>query len=216
MKLFIALWPDELARAALAADLPALARAAGGRPTAPANLHLTVAFIGQVDDRRFDDIAGLLAATRPAPFTVGLDRLDAFVSQRVLFRAPSRCPAELLDAQQELVAKLAVAAIPVDRRRFRPHVTLARHCDRGALAALAGGPEAGHPAIAGPPLQRDPGPPPQPLAGGQPPRSASGHPLREAAAAVAARPFAWHAPGWALVESRSSPGGVVYHPHVIL
>ncbi|HMN82420.1 MAG TPA: RNA 2',3'-cyclic phosphodiesterase [Burkholderiaceae bacterium] len=175
MKLFIALWPDEPARAALAADLPALARAAGGRPTAPANLHLTVAFIGPVDDRRFDDIAGLLAATRPPPFTVGLDRLDAFVSQRVLFRAPSQCPAVLLDAHRELVVGLAEAAVPVDQRPFRPHVTLARRCDRAALAAPS---------------------------------------LREIVAGV--RPFTWHAPGWALVESRSSPGGVVYHPHVIL
>jgi 2'-5' RNA ligase len=173
VKLFIALWPDEPVRAALAADLPALARAAGGRATAPANLHLTVAFIGQVDERRFADIAALLAATRPAPLTLVLDRLGAFVSQRVLFRAPSRFTPELLAAQQELVTALAAQGVPVDRRPFRPHVTLARRCERAVLTALA--------------------------VGGEP-----------------TRPVVWHAPGWALVESRSSTAGVIYHPRIVL
>ncbi len=198
MKLFIALWPDETVRAALSADLQILARAAGGRATAPANLHLTVAFIGQVDDRRFDDIAGPLAATRPAPFTVVLDRLDAFVSQRVLFRAPSRCPPALLEAQQALVAGLAAAAVPVDRRPFRPHVTLARRCDRAALAVLLAAPDPARVSVAS----------------GSPRQATSNHPLRDAAATVCS--ITWRAPGWALVESRSLPGGVVYHPRVIL
>ncbi len=197
MKLFIALWPDEAVRAALAAGLPALARAAGGRPTSPRNLHLTVAFIGPIDDQRFGDVAGLLAATRPSSFTLVLDRLDAFVSQRVLFRAPSRCPAELLDAQQMLIARLAAAGVPVDQRPFRPHVTLARRCDRAALAALVDQPGRGR----------------HPACGGAPASVAAG---RTPDAFATARPVTWRAPGWALVESRSSPGGVVYDPHVIL
>lgn len=205
MKLFIALWPDEPVRVALAAGLAALARAAGGRPTSPPNLHLTVAFIGPVDDRRFGDIAGLLAVTRPPPFALVLDRLDAFLSQRVLFRAPSRCPAELLDAQQELVSRIAVAGLPVDRRPFRPHVTLARRCDRAALAAVVGQPGRGQ----------------QPDGAGALPRVAAGPapdfvPGPTTGLPSVVPPVTWHAPGWALVESRSARGGVVYHPHVVL
>ena len=45
-RLFFALWPDAATSVALAALAQQIAAESGGRPTAPGNVHLTLAFLG--------------------------------------------------------------------------------------------------------------------------------------------------------------------------
>lgn len=50
----------------------------------PQNFHLTLAFLGNIDAERFEEVARTLddAATRCAPFTLTFDRIGAFPSER--------------------------------------------------------------------------------------------------------------------------------------
>ena len=53
-RLFFALWPDEPARGRLAPLAAEVAAQASGKPVPIAKLHLTLAFLGEVDAARID------------------------------------------------------------------------------------------------------------------------------------------------------------------
>lgn len=60
------------------------AAALDARYDPPENFHLTLAFLGNVEDGRLDELSGTLrgAAKRCAPFTLTFDRLGAFPNER--------------------------------------------------------------------------------------------------------------------------------------
>ena len=132
-RLFVAWLPDAAARDALAAAAASW-RASGDVPglrwVAPANLHLTLRFLGACTAMQRDGMdAGLAAlAARRAPCTARTAGCAAWPSARaprvlVLELAAHPALAELAAACETLARDCGHAAEP---RRFRPHVTLAR------------------------------------------------------------------------------------------
>jgi 2'-5' RNA ligase len=124
-RLFFALWPDDDLRRALhdwqCRHLPARAS-----PTHPLDLHMTLHFLGQVEEAR---LAGLLALGGGLPlpdFELRLDRLGHWARPRVLWVGPSRPPPALMAFHRRLEDALARLGFARDERRYRPHVTLAR------------------------------------------------------------------------------------------
>ena len=135
---FVALRPGQRARAALGAFARDLAGRFGGRAVAPADIHLTLAFIGQAPRSAEHAIAGAVAAL-PRPGTLALARVGSF-DGRLLWLAPPE-PAQpwLAQLAAELRVQLEGIEVAFDRKRFRPHVTLvrgARGADRDALAQI--------------------------------------------------------------------------------
>ena len=118
----------------------------GARWLAAETLHLTVRFIGEVDDEQADDIDAALRHLAAAAFTLTLVEPGAFGSDRrrrsVHVRVAPSPPLKALKAQID--SRLAGAGIGADGRRFLPHITLARLRGAGdaevgeCLAALAG------------------------------------------------------------------------------
>ena len=135
---FVALRPGQRARAALGAFARDLAGRFGGRAVAPADIHLTLAFIGQAPRSAEHAIAGAVAAL-PRPGTLALARVGSF-DGRLLWLAPPEPPAQwLAQLAGELRVQLERVGVAFDRKRFRPHVTLvrgARGADRDALAQI--------------------------------------------------------------------------------
>lgn len=140
-RLFIAADIDDAARAACARVAEAL-RVAGwpARWVSPENYHLTVAFLGGVDDER---VAGLTAAARDAAalvraFDVPLDTIGAFPNARkprVAWVGPiAGVPAfgALCDAVRGPLAALGFTFEP----HADAHVTLARSDGRVAMPAV--------------------------------------------------------------------------------
>jgi 2'-5' RNA ligase len=110
----------------------ALARCRGGLPGArwiePEDYHITLRFLGDVDGTVADDLCEGLAEARPrGPIPVTLEGLSSFGGDkpRALFAAVAAVP-DLVDlqAEQERIARRAGAE--PERRKFTPHVTLAR------------------------------------------------------------------------------------------
>ena len=128
-RLFFALWPDDGVRRALAAwqraHLPD-----DCRPTHPADLHLTLHFLGQVEEVR---LRALLALGRGLPlpaFSLDIERIGYWARPRVLWAGPARTPLPLTRLHAQLGRGLQALGFELDPRPFRPHVTLARKVRR--------------------------------------------------------------------------------------
>jgi 2'-5' RNA ligase len=126
LRLFFALWPEPGLRAALAAIAADLRSACGGRAPPPANLHLTLAFIGSVAESRLPALKDIAASLVVPPFDLSLDRIGCWRAQRLLWAAPRQCPPELSALAQALRDGLRARGFAVERRAFKPHVTLLR------------------------------------------------------------------------------------------
>lgn len=100
-----------------------------GRPEAAHNLHITLVFLGSYPaDRKSLDAMCEVAAQAPLrPFDLSLDRLGRW-RNGILHLAPSRVPPELAELHRALNEGCAELGVKADRRRFSPHVTLAREC----------------------------------------------------------------------------------------
>ncbi len=90
--------------------------------------HLTLRFIGEVDNALFDDIRLELGRVRAPTFALALTGVDAFANRhraRTLWAGVTPCP-ELMRLQAKIEAGLQRAGLEPERRKFSPHVTLAR------------------------------------------------------------------------------------------
>ncbi|MBY6241118.1 RNA 2',3'-cyclic phosphodiesterase [Methylosinus sp. Sm6] len=128
--------------ARVAADLSMLRGGlAGARWIDAENYHITLRFIGDVDEAMAHDVAMTLAAVRRPPVTVQLDRLDSFggVKPRAII-VKARADAALAELQAEHERLLRRLGAPPEPRKFLPHVTLARlrGAPSSAVAAYLG------------------------------------------------------------------------------
>ena len=143
LRIFFALWPDAGARDALSALARDTAAQARGRAPSTANLHLTLAFLGDVVATRIAalHVIGSAVASAVPPFTLTLDRVGAFGDGGIAWAGTSAAPRELERLVQLLGGALAQGGFPTERRAFHPHVTLARRCrshaGAGTTASIA-------------------------------------------------------------------------------
>lgn len=132
-------------RAFVAIDLPEPVKDAlmdvqealpAGRLAEPDQMHLTLAFLGERPDAEVEAAHQTLETVASPPFELRLAGLGTFGA-----RAPSvlwagvRDPAPLQALRSRVLAALHGAGLPLERRRFRPHVTLARFPPGEALDA---------------------------------------------------------------------------------
>lgn len=109
------------------------------------NFHITLRFIGDVDERMADDIADSLDQVSRPSFSVALEGLGSFGSRKPhCIWAGVRMTAELAELQAEHERRMQRIGLPPERRKFAPHVTLARlrgtsHNDVANYLALRGG-----------------------------------------------------------------------------
>jgi 2'-5' RNA ligase len=109
-----------------------LSRLAGGLPGAkwvpPENYHLTLRFIGEQPAYRAEEIDHALAALKARGFSLSLTGVGTFHKggrPTALWAGVERCePLDFLRSKIE--AALQRAGLEPERRRFSPHVSLAR------------------------------------------------------------------------------------------
>ncbi|MEO9385235.1 RNA 2',3'-cyclic phosphodiesterase [Chromobacterium phragmitis] len=125
MRAFLACLPPPDCLAALQAWQAGLQECAGGKPLPAAQLHLTLAFLGEATPLQLQsaaDCAERAAESLPAALV-----LDACGSWRDLGWCGPRCPPDDLNRWAErLRADLRAAGVATDGRPYRPHVTLLR------------------------------------------------------------------------------------------
>lgn len=135
-RLFVALRPPADVRAALLATMGGVADAHW--QTDP-QLHLTLAFIGAVDRHQADTLAAVLDDVSQPQFDARLGPWGSFDARRAgrigtLWVAVG--PGDPLTALAERVrGACRRAGVPVETRRFVPHITVAR-MSRGGVSPL--------------------------------------------------------------------------------
>ena len=130
MRLFFALWPDAPARMALATLANELALHSGGKAVPPAKIHLTLAFLGDVDDGRLEQATQAPGTGRRPPFDVRLDTVGSFRGARVAWAGCRKPASGLSELQSALAHALAERGFALDERPYTPHVTLVRKIAR--------------------------------------------------------------------------------------
>jgi 2'-5' RNA ligase len=132
MRLFFGFDLDAGSKSAIAdwRDRHALA---GGRPVPAANFHITLAFLGELDERRLERLCDRVDAAQAEmaerPLSLSLDRVGYWPSPGIYWLGTSADCA----AMTALAARLASVGQALgsrrERRAFEPHVTLYRRCD---------------------------------------------------------------------------------------
>lgn len=101
------------------------------------NLHITLRFAGDIDNRAADEFAAELDAIELDSFSLHIDGVGAFGGQdpRIVYASVASCPQ--LDALARANERAARnAGLAPETRTFKPHVTLAR-LRRGRSEAVA-------------------------------------------------------------------------------
>ena len=139
VRLFFALLPDSAARAILAVRAQDVARETGGRATGAGNLHVTLAFLGNVAQSRIAQVeaVGARAAAIGEPFALRLERFGWFRNAGAAWIGPATVAPALQQIVDALCIALREAGFASEERAFHPHLTLARRCVRGPAAAAA-------------------------------------------------------------------------------
>ena len=162
-RLFFALWPDAGQRGQLQHFVAPLLRNVEGRAVEPENWHVTLAFIGNFPADAIATLQTASAAIELTPFCVQFDALDYWPRPKIASLVAWAVPPELQALVEQLQGVLRLAGAAVEKRPYRPHITLVRKA-------------------------------------------------RPFQALRFAQPLATNWDSFALVESISTPGGVVYRP----
>ena len=139
MRVFFGLEPDETSRLAIA-DWQSLNQPHDARPVPAANLHMTLAFIGEVGNSRLEKICKRTdkqLAEKPVPaFDLVLDSVGYWPKQQLWWIGPTEQPAPLLQLASQLRNISRRYNNSDGKKRFRPHMTLARRCASPPPAAI--------------------------------------------------------------------------------
>ena len=131
-RLFFALWPQEEERTALVHATAKAVRHSGGRAVLPANLHVTLAFLGGVPQRRVPEVRKL--ASRAAadclqqqqPLELRFEKLAHWPRQQILCAVAAEEDTVASTIAAALKDAAAATGFTPDLKPFRAHVTLAR------------------------------------------------------------------------------------------
>lgn len=137
MRLFFALEPDRQ-NAIDIADWRDRQLPCTGRAVPTANLHITLAFLGEISNHRLErlclSVDEYLQRHPAGSGALKLDQVGYWPKPRILWLGPSDWPEDL----NQLAAGLAqLGSIEGGKRKrgaFQPHITLFRGCDRAPSA----------------------------------------------------------------------------------
>ena len=93
----------------------------------PESIHITLKFIGEVHEKRIEQIDGALASLTWKPFTISVHGVGFFPGSRSprVFWAGMDAPT-MQGLTEELDARMERLGFDKEKRAYRPHITLAR------------------------------------------------------------------------------------------
>ena len=126
-RLFFALaLPDEI-RAELIAWRATQFPLSAGRPVAQANLHLTLAFLGDISAEKQRALSQLAGRIQQPAFTLRLDDAGQWLGSGVIWTGPRQAPRGLLQLADMLRSQAARSGCYQAPLPFHPHITLYRN-----------------------------------------------------------------------------------------
>ena len=124
-RLFFALWPDEEVRARLAVALESLPPGTG-RPVPLCNLHITLAFLGDINEDQQRSLRAGAATIQAPAFDLVFSHLGCWPHAAVAWLAPENIPLALVELMAQLQSQCRDIGLKPDTRPYHPHLTIAR------------------------------------------------------------------------------------------
>ncbi|MFA5114485.1 MAG: RNA 2',3'-cyclic phosphodiesterase [Candidatus Omnitrophota bacterium] len=98
---------------------------------APGNIHLTLKFLGEIQDKQAKAVADIMQRVCPShdDFIIALGELGAFpeiTSPRIIWVGLSRGGEEATRLAGQLDEEFSLLGIPKEKKEFSPHLTIAR------------------------------------------------------------------------------------------
>jgi 2'-5' RNA ligase len=93
------------------------------------NIHITLKFLGDINESLLEETKSVVTTLRFSPFLINLSEIGAFPNlgrPRIIWAGISEGENELSKIFRELEDALDVLGFNRERRRFSPHVTIAR------------------------------------------------------------------------------------------
>ena len=106
---------------------------AAGRPVPAANFHITLAFLGEVDQRGLDSLCRSVSDRQwqvDADSPITLDQVGYWPKPGICWLGPGTIPSSLAGLARALQSLSQRAGARRERKRYQPHVTLFRRCER--------------------------------------------------------------------------------------
>ncbi|MGI6748512.1 MAG: RNA 2',3'-cyclic phosphodiesterase [Anaerovoracaceae bacterium] len=127
MRLFIAINFDEKTKENLITVQNNLRKLGRGNFSRPENLHLTLAFLGEVSPERVTEICRVMDQLTVPVLNISFDHVSRFKRDGGdVWWIGLGENKNLIILQKELAERLRTAGFPIENRSFLPHVTLAR------------------------------------------------------------------------------------------
>jgi len=128
MRLFIAInFSDETLSALLELRNNLRGKSIRGNFSAPENLHLTLAFLDECDEKQFIAAKTAMEEVMFQPIKVEINRIGLFKrGSGGIWWAGVRENKPLMALQRDLTNKLITAGFKLDTRKYSPHITLGR------------------------------------------------------------------------------------------
>jgi 2'-5' RNA ligase len=128
-RLFFALWPDDEVRGQCV-NLIRTMICKEGKAVAPANLHVTLTFLGNVDAATELLVTEAAAEIPVTQMAITFDKIDFWRKPRILCLSSENPDPAVVSLAMSLTAMAAEFGVSVDERPFAPHVTLVRKAKR--------------------------------------------------------------------------------------
>lgn len=98
-----------------------------GRRIPSRQFHLTLRFLGALNDTQSTSLMKQLPRMQLPRFTLELNQLDCFSRAKVVWVGPTQVPEALQALYQELNNRCGALKLDPPHKAFRPHITLFRH-----------------------------------------------------------------------------------------
>ena len=126
MRAFFARWPDDEGCADLHARSIDAAARTRGRPVAFDKLHITLVFLGDIDDRQATCLAAGAGRLAAGDLDLVMSRTGNWRKAKIAWLAPESVPGPLGSLQESLAGIARGCGVRLESRGYVPHVTLAR------------------------------------------------------------------------------------------
>ena len=136
-RVFFGLWPDHRQRDRLRDTISSVARNIEGSAVDRRNWHITVAFLGDIDEELIPDLQTRASGIEVEPFRLAFDRLEFWPRPKVACLVAATVPAELENLVKSLQSVLHEAGISPEDRTYRPHITVSRNARAFTTERLA-------------------------------------------------------------------------------
>lgn len=131
MRVFFAIKPDDAALKQLSHLAKQLALTCGGQKTKKANIHLTLAFLGEIAIDRLAALRSAAKGVKATTFDVSFDEIRYWKHNQIVYAGTSKCTPELLTLVNNLRNALSTNRFAFDSRAYKPHITLVRKAKLG-------------------------------------------------------------------------------------